>query len=108
MDAKLAIEGPAGTEFIPIRADDGWLEKHPTRDDAEAVALATSHAERGVRLFRALAGDGAKVTNVRLTTKIPDGSDSLINPELGLTDGLSCFICLCDDATPPNCVCTPC
>jgi hypothetical protein len=74
-------------------------------DEAETVALATAEAQRAVEVATELVGARTDLSHVRLTTKIPDGSVSLINPQLERL-GLDCYICLCD--AQGNCVCTPC
>jgi len=107
MKTRVAVDAKSGIEFIGVTADEAWISQHGTRDEADTAALAALHAERGMETYTRAGGRG-KVASIRLTTSIPDGSLSLINPNLGLTEGNTCWICICDDATPPNCVCTPC
>jgi hypothetical protein len=108
-DMKVAVRSDKGTKFLPLSADDEWVKKHETKDEAEAVALATLEAQRGLELYTQVMGGRKAPVSVRLTTSIPDGSMPLLNDEITKdAAGLSCFICLCDSSTPPNCVCTPC
>jgi hypothetical protein len=105
MKMKLAVEGRSGTEFVAVTADDAWLKKHATGDDAETAALAMRHADRGMQLYRLAMGDRKRPTSVELTTSISAGSVQLINPEVLQPVGASCFICLCDE---DGCICVPC
>ena len=92
MDAKLAIEGPAGTEFIPIRADDGWLKKHPTRDDAEAVAVAIglplARLLHGLREYRGEPHRVEMVANVGGVDYFDDSKGTNVGATVAALNGL--------------------
>jgi hypothetical protein len=102
---KLAIRDGGSTKFVKLEADDEWVKQHGSSDEAETVALATAEAQRAVEVATSLVGARKDLAHVRLTTKIPDGSISLVNPQLE-RQGLTCYICLWDASG--SCVCTPC